>query len=316
MKSHLLAAVAVLNIYSVSQGKNLETDSTQENIESTEAVIDTETSSSNDVLAPYFETQSIDNQNDDERPLTAQSTTDQPPAEGDAALAPETTTEPAPTTEPATKATPPRRTKKKKKKSGVIGADGSVTSAGVVGHGAQDSGAPYRANIELGFDFSSKSQNLKYTNETFKTTSTRIGFDIAWLFVFSKMEAGPIFNFSSDNQKIGSSTTKSSAFGLGGAFFFNMGNIHSDKFVPYAGIKLLTSSKTTDSGSKVTDKMTDFAIEGGMKYFLGAHLALKPFLRYQMTFSGESKSEATEPATVASITGSDLTLGVGLAKYF
>lgn len=316
MKYHFLAAMLVLNVYGVSQGENLDTDSTHENIESNEAVTNTETSNSNDVLAPYFETQSIDNQIDDDRPLTAQSTTEQPPAEGEATTPPDTATEAAPTTEPATKATPPKRTKKKKKKSGVIGADGSVTSAGVVGHGAQDSGAPYRANIELGFDFSSKSQNLKYTNETFKTTSTHIGFDIAWLFVFSKMEAGPLFYFSSDNQKIGSNTTKISAFGLGGAFFFNMGNIHSDKFVPYAGVKLLTSSETTDSGSKVTDKMTDFGIEGGMKYFLGAHLALKPFLRYQMTFSGESKSEATKPATVASITGSDLTLGVGLAKYF
>jgi hypothetical protein len=316
MKYHFLAAVAALNIYGVSQGENLETDSTHENIESTEAVTDAETSSSNDVLAPYFETRSIDNQNDDGRPLTAQSTTDQPPAEGEATTPPETTTEPTPTTEPATKTTPPKKTKKKKKKSGVIGADGSVTSAGVAGHGAQDSGAPYRANIELGFDFSSKSQNLKYTNETFKTTSTHIGFDIAWLFVFLKMEAGPLFYFSSDNQKTGSTTIKSSAFGLGGAFFFNMGNIHSDKFVPYAGVKLLTSSETIDSGSKVTDKMTDFGIEGGMKFFLGAHLALKPFLKYQLTFSGESKSEATSPATVASITGSELNLGLGLAKYF
>lgn len=316
MKYHFLAAMVVLNVYGVAQGENLETDATHENIEANEAVSNTETSNSNDVLAPYFETQNVDNQNDDDRPLTAQSTTEQPPAEGETTTPPDTATEAAPTTEPATKATPPKRTKKKKKKSGVIGADGSVTSAGVVGHGAQDSGAPYRANIELGFDFSSKSQNLKYTNETFKTTSTHIGFDIAWLFVFLKMEAGPLFYFSSDNKKTGSTTTKISAFGLGGAFFFNMGNIHSDKFVPYAGVKLLTTSETTDSGSKVTDKMTDFGIEGGMKYFLGAHLALKPFLRYQMTFSGESKSEATKPATVASITGSDLTLGVGLAKYF
>jgi hypothetical protein len=316
MKYHFLAALAVLNIYGVSQGENLETDSTHESIESSESVNDTETPSSNDVLAPYFETRGIDSQNDDERPLTAQTSTDQTPAEGEATTPTETTTEPAPATEPATKTTPPKRTKKKRKKPGVIGADGSVTSAGIVGHGSQDSGAPYRANIELGFDFSSKSQNLKYTNETFKTTSTHIGFDIAWLFVFLKMEAGPLFYFASDNQKIGSTTTKSSAFGLGGAFFFNMGNIHSDKFVPYAGIKLLTSSETIDSGSKVTEKMTDFGIEGGMKYFVGAHLALKPFLRYQLTFSGESKSEATSPATVASITGSELNLGLGLAKYF
>ena len=316
MKYHFLAAMVALNIYGVSQGENLESDSTQEDVESTEAVTNNETSSSNDVLAPYFETKSMDKQNDNDRPLTAQSTTDQPPADAEATTPPETTTEPAPTTEPATKITPPKRTKKKKKKSAVTAADGSVNSAGIVGHGAQDSGAPYRANIELGFDFSSKSQNLKYTNETFKTTSTHIGFDIAWLFIFSKMEAGPLFYFSSENQKIGSNTTKISGFGVGGAFFFNMGNIHSDKFVPYAGVKLLTSSQTTDTGSKVTDKMTDFGIEAGMKYFVGAHLALKPFLRYQLTFSGESKSEATSPATVASITGSELNLGLGLAKYF
>lgn len=313
MKYHFLATMAALNIYSVSLGENIETDSTAENLES---VANEEKSISNDVLAPYFETQDIDNQNAENRPLTAQTTTDQTTGEGDTATTPETTTEPSESTEPVAKPTPQKKTKRKKKKSAVTAVDGSSNSAGVVGHGAQDSGAPYKANIELGFDFSSQTKNFKYKNETIKSTTTHLGLDIAWLFVFSKMEAGPLFNFSSDNEKSGSITTKNSAFGLGGAFFFNMGNIHSDKFVPYAGVKLLTSSATVDTGTKVTEKMTDFGIEGGMKYFLGAHLALKPFLRYQMTFSGESKSEASSPAIVASITGSDLNLGVGLAKYF
>jgi hypothetical protein len=311
MKYHFLATIVALSICGVSQAETLESDANDARVDSAEPMANVDNSESNDTLAPYFETKELDNQNADNNPLTAQSTTEQTPAEGDAATTPETTTEPSDTTEAPAKPAPAKKTKKKKKKTSATGADGSV-----MGHGAQDSGAPYRANIELGFDFSSESQNLKYTNETFKTTKTHLGLDIAWLFVFSKMEAGPLFSFSSDNEKSGSITQKSSAFGLGGAFFFNMGNIHSDKFVPYAGLKLLTSSKTTDTGTKVTDKATDLGLEGGMKFFLGAHLALKPFLRYQMTFSGESKSEATSPATVASVTGSVLNLGVGLAKYF
>ncbi len=309
MKYRFLATIVALNIYGVSHAENLESNSEDETIDSSEPAASSEDSVANDTLAPYFETKELDNRNTDRKPLTAQSTTDQAPAEGDAATTPETTTE------PATKTTPPKKMKRKKKAVGTA-ADGSVNSTAGAGHGAQDSGAPYKANIELGFDFSSQTQNQKYTNETFKTTTTHLGLDIAWLFVFSKMEAGPLFNFSSDNQKSGSITQKSSAFGLGGAFFFNMGNIHSDKFVPYVGVKLLTSSGTTDTGTKVTEKTTDFGLEGGMKYFLGAHLALKPFLRYQMTFTGETKSEATSPATVASITGSELNLGLGLAKYF
>jgi hypothetical protein len=53
-----------------------------------------------------------------------------------------------------------------------------------------------------------------------------------------------------------------------------------------------------------------------MKYFVGAHLALKPFLSYEMAISGEEKNESTSPATVASVTGSTLELGLGVAKYF
>ena len=95
----------------------------------------------------------------------------------------------------------------------------------------------------------------------------------------------------------------------------NFGNIHADKLVPYAGVSLKMNTETNDS-TKETDKDTKLGLQGGMKYFVGAHLALKPFLSYEMTLSGEKKNESTTPATVGSVTGSTLELGLGMAKYF
>lgn len=99
--------------------------------------------------------------------------------------------------------------------------------------------------------------------------------------------------------------------GFGGAFFMNFGNIQADKLVPYAGASVMMDTKTDDS-SKATKKLTNLGLEGGMKYFVGAHLALKPFLSYEMTLSGEDKRDTS----VGSVTGNTLQLGVGLAKYF
>jgi hypothetical protein len=186
---------------------------------------------------------------------------------------------------------------------------------GATGHGAQESGMPYKANIDLGFKFSSQSKTTKFTDRSDKSTETKLGLDVTWLFIFSKMEAGPIFSYLSTTTKEGEATTKGSSMGIGGAFFMNFGNIHADKLVPYAGVSLKMNTETNDS-TKVTNKDTNLGLQGGMKYFVGAHLALKPFLSYEMTLSGENKDESSTSASVGSVTGSNLELGLGLAKYF
>jgi hypothetical protein len=144
---------------------------------------------------------------------------------------------------------------------------------------------------------------------------TELGLDVTWLFIFSKMEAGPIFSYKSGTTKIGDISIKENSMGIGGAFFMNFGNIQADKLVPYAGVAVKMETETNDS-TKETSKYTKLGLQGGMKYFVGAHLALKPFLSYEMAISGEEKNESTSPATVASVTGSTLELGLGVAKYF
>ena len=128
-----------------------------------------------------------------------------------------------------------------------------------------------------------------------------------------------MFSFSSGSEKESgaSDATKSSGLGLGGAFVFNLGNIQQDKMVPFVGLKIEKIAETTDKSSdKTTDSEMRLGLEGGVKYFLGSHLALKPFLSYQLTMSGEHKVESSgSGAAVSSVTGSDLTIGVGLSTY-
>jgi hypothetical protein len=186
---------------------------------------------------------------------------------------------------------------------------------GATGHGTQETGLPYKANIDLGFRFTSQSNTLKFQDLSTKTSATELGLDVTWLFIFSKMEAGPIISYSSTTTKVEDASIKSSNMGIGGAFFMNFGNIHADKLVPYAGVSLLMDTDTDDS-EKETTKTTNLGLQGGMKYFVGGHLALKPFLSYEMTLSGEKKNESGSSASVGSITGNKLELGFGLAKYF
>ena len=237
------------------------------------------------------------------------------PAETPAAA--ESTTTPAPPSAEQPGTTPKKVLKKKKKKA-AAGAE-SADTGNSLGHGSQDSGQPYKANLDFSFSFASSSRNQKYTDKTSKNTSSSLQLDLAYLFVFGSMEAGPMFSFSSGSEKESgtSATTKSSGLGLGGAFVYNLGNIQQDKMVPFVGLKIERISETTDIASvKTTDSEMRLGLEGGVKYFLGSHLALKPFLSYQLTMSGEHKVESSgSGASVSSVTGSDLTIGVGLSTY-
>lgn len=262
-------------------------------------------------LDQYFN-RTNDDTNDDNQPLSAQATTEETSPAADGAA---TSTAPADTTTDATVTPAKKVVKKKKKKKASAMASDMAAVEGATGHGTQESGMPYKANIDLGFKFASQSKTIKFKELSVKSTETKLGLDVTWLFIFSKMEAGPIFSYTSGTTKIGEISIKESSMGLGGAFFMNFGNIHADKLVPYAGVSLKMNTETNDS-TKETDKNINLGLQGGMKYFVGAHLALKPFLSYEMAINGEYRDESSSPATVGSVTGSNLELGLGLAKYF
>lgn len=237
------------------------------------------------------------------------------PAETPAA-AESTTTPAAPSAEQP--GTTPKKVLKKRKKKAAAGAE-SADMGNSLGHGSQDSGQPYKANLDFSFSFASSSRNQKYTDRTVKSTSSSLQLDLGYLFVFGSMEAGPLFSYSSGSTKEGSDSDaiKSSGLGIGGAFAYNLGNIQQDKMVPFIGLKIEKISETLDIASvKTTDSELRLGLEGGVKYFLGSHLALKPFLSYQLIMSGEHKVESSvASASVGSVTGSDLTIGVGLSTY-
>lgn len=262
-------------------------------------------------LDHYFNRTDSDT-NDSNQPLSAQATTEETAPAADGAS---TSTAPAGTATDAT-ATPAKKVvKKKKKKAAAAATTDAAAIEGATGHGTQETGMPYKANIDLGFKFTSQSNTLKFQDISTKTSATELGLDVTWLFIFSKMEAGPIISYSSTTTKVGDVSVKESTMGIGGAFFMNFGNIHADKLVPYAGVSLQMDTETNAS-TKETNKATNLGLQGGMKYFVGGHLALKPFLSYEMILSGEQKDESNPPASVGSVTGNKLELGLGLAKYF
>jgi hypothetical protein len=226
---------------------------------------------------------------------------------------------------PADDGSKPKKVSKKKKKKKPSEGEGSAGAGS--GHGTQESGAPYSANVDLGLTYSSKSSTRKYSDTPLKDTSTKLELTLKYLFILAKMEIGPMIAYKSENSKIpnssSSSTTETaSTIGFGGAFYFNLGNIHQDKFIPYAGLKLLklstNSTSKTDSSTETKSSSTslDAGVELGSKYFMGGHVALKPFLSFDMTLSGEDKDDSSGSELVASVSGSKLSLGLGLATYF
>lgn len=270
---------------------------------------------SNDGNLDQYFNRNADESRDSNQPLSAQAPAEETaPATDESAT---TTTPPATPTQPGSTGTTPAKkgVKKRKKKAATSATTPGTAVDAATGHGAQDSGLPYKANFDLEFKFASQNITTKYEDLSAKSTITEMGLDVTWLFIFSSMEAGPRLAYSSKNTKSDDETAKESSMGFGGAFFMNFGNIQADKLVPYAGASVMMNTQTNDD-AKTTRKMTDLGLQGGMKYFVGAHLALKPFLSYEMTLSGEDKREVGSDTSVGSVTGSTLKLGVGLAKYF
>jgi hypothetical protein len=260
-----------------------------------------------DSLDEYFET---DSSSSDNRGLIAQAVD-----EADAAVAP-------PSKDPTSAPAAGKSVKKKRKK-----VDATVPEAAPVsGHGQQESNLPYKAAVDLDLAYQSESKTQKYSNESYKITTTDISFSIEYLFVFGRFEAGPMISYSSETEKRTEAVTTTRIMkgtGLGAAFVFNLGNIHQDKMVPFLGIDLerysLSVSLKEDGGSeyKESDAETRPAFNVGAKIFMGGHIALKPMIQYQMIMGGEHKIESPgEEALVASVTGSKLKVGLGLAKYF
>jgi hypothetical protein len=264
--------------------------------------------SDNDPLREYFEARDDLPQTD--KSLIAQSTDGTDPAAGAAGATPGAGAKPT-----------AKKTKKKKS------ADGTSPESATSGHGDQENGAPYFAEVGMGLWYSSESTTQKYTNESHKTAITDLALDVKYQMIFGSFEVGPKIIFGSNTKKVTTdttTTTKTSSLGLGLGFTFNMGNIHTSKLVPFVALdvdRMSSSSSVATEGvdgeSKSTDTDTRPSLSVGANIFMGGHVALKPLLQYQMIMGGEHKEEETgTDAVVASVTGSKLRLGMGIATFF
>lgn len=296
---------------------------------------DIDAQEANNELIDEYLPNSSDDEEDDAQTIYAQATTGTTtpaPTTGAATTAPATDG-----TTPAATTTPAKKTKKKKKGAATgaaaeAPADATATPAVTgTGHGLQESGMPYKANVDTSIVYSSSNEARKFTDREFKTSTTDIAIALKYLAVLGPMEVGPIIGYQSITVKSTNASdanvndnlkTGITSFGLG--FAFNIGNISQDKMVPFVGMDVLRkSSKATATTDGSTGSVVDtvstmaLAIELGAKYFMGGHVALKPFFKYSKTLSGEDKSEVTgEEAQVASITGGGMNLGMGLVTYF
>ena len=274
-----------------------------------------------DSVREYFETDASDNDQGPSKFAQAPAADDAGAAAVGAPTGTTTDAGAAPTGTPA-------KVKKKKKKA-ATGDQAAMAS----GHGVQESGLPYKAGVDMSLTYSSESKTKKYSDKSQKESTTAMGLDLDYLFVFGHLEAGPKITFLSMSEKtptvnvIGTTLSdekKTSAIGFGAAFVIDIGNIHQDSLVPYVDFDLVKESKTvtsTTGGSSDSTKVTDtdmrIGLGGGVKIFMGGHIALKPFLKYELIMGGSSKKEETNVDTaVASVTGNKLSLGMGLAKYF
>ena len=272
-----------------------------------------------DSVREYFETDASDNDQGPSKFAQAPAADDAGAAAVGAPTGTTTDAGAAPTGTPA-------KVKKKKKKA----ATGDQAAVGA-GHGVQESGLPYKAGVDMSLTYSSESKTKKYSDKSQKESTTAMGLDLDYLFVFGHLEAGPKITFLSMSEKTPNATDntvsdekKTSAMGFGAVFVIDIGNIHQDSLVPYVDFDLVKESKTvtsTTGGSSASTKVTDtdmrIGLGGGVKIFMGGHIALKPFLKYELIMSGSTKTEETgQNAVVASVTGNKLSLGMGLAKYF
>ncbi len=214
--------------------------------------------------------------------------------------------------------------KKKKKKKSAAAGEG-------VGHGLQESGQPYSANVGLDVEYNKKSEILKYSDKSLKTSVASLHLQLAYFRVLGPIEVGPLLAFSTETNTSSNLTTptindvvKTNGLGFGLGFAFNLGNIHQSTTVPFIGLDVLKSSlastSTTDGvegKTAVSVSRLDLGVNFGAKIFMGGHVALKPFVSYTILVSGDSKEEITgQDTVVGSLTGNALAVGMGLATYF
>ncbi len=278
-----------------------------------------------DLIQEYFES-ALDDEDDSENndsgdsPLIRFAQTDESEKATDA-----TTVTPSEET-PADDAEKPKKKTKKKRKKKKSSSDESTAELGA-GHGAQESGKPYYANADIGLTYSSHAKTRKYSDKSLKDTETEINLDLKYLFILGKIELGPLMKYKNNSTKeqLSSSisqTKLTTAIGFGAAFSLNLGNIHQDTFVPYAGLSfysLSVASTTKTDGSdesKASQTGLSAGIELGGKFFMGGHVALKPFLNFDLTFSGDDKNDENGTELVATVSGTNLALGLGMATYF
>lgn len=197
------------------------------------------------------------------------------------------------------------------------------------GHGLQDSGLPYTADVTLSFKYNSNKKTLKYSDNSVNSSTTAMALDIAYLRVLGPIEVGPLLSYLNQTDTTGVSATtnvvlKTSGLGFGLGFVLNIGDINQGTMVPYVGLGVLKESLTTTqsatgsaSETKTTESKLNMDVELGLKIFMGSHVALKPFFAYKMLLSGDIKEAITGSETVVgTLTGNEISAGMGIATYF
>ncbi len=300
MKISLLQMCLVVLLSKTALGSEAMTRSQSANVNS---------NTDNDPLDEYFETESTPGI---DRGLTAQTSTSPDSQSAGVPAAKDTTA----------RSSPSRTTKKKKKRTD----SAPIESISAAGHGAQESNLPYTAAVEIDVFYMSENRTQKYSNESYKIATTNLEFGLEYLFVLSRFEVGPVISYSTKTEKnetISNSTTTTKGMALGAELAFNFGNIHQDKVVPFVGLTIdrnavsVTNKTEGSSETKVSDTEIRPAFNTGAKIFMGGHVALKPQIQYQLIMGGEHKIESSGDETlVARVTGSNLMVGLGLAKYF
>ena len=198
------------------------------------------------------------------------------------------------------------------------------------GHGLQDSGLPYTADISVNVGYLSKKLTIKYSDNSTTVATTSLALNISYLRLFGPLEVGPILSFlqhsdtTTGTATTGSFTVKASGLGFGLGCVFNIGDINQSTMVPYVGLGILKESLTSVTKASAvttsttnTDSKLNMNVDLGLKIFMGSHVALKPFFAYKMLLSGDTKEAITgSDTTVGSLTGNEISAGMGIATYF
>jgi hypothetical protein len=191
-----------------------------------------------------------------------------------------------------------------------------------------DSRLPYTANVAVKVEYNSKKITTKYSDNSTTSATTSLALGLSYLRVLGPIEVGPLLSFLQnsriDTATTGSQTLKGSGLGFGLGCVLNIGDINQSTMVPYLGLGILkesltsvsTTSSTTTSTTTTNSKL-NLNVDLGLKIFMRSHVALQPFVAYKMLLSGDTKEAITgSETTVGSLTGNEISVGMGLATYF